>query len=84
MNIQKTNDETPDLLKNKVLQVQIGETRVISNRVLHAVDLDTDDSEILFQLIKPPINGQLVLSQTGKDDLVLREGDFFSEENGKN
>ena len=79
-----TNDEKPEIVTNKKLMVEVGESRVISNRVLHVTDKDTEDSEILFKILETPTQGELIRSIPGTADEVLRQGDTFSEEQGLN
>ena len=71
-------------MTNKKLLVEVGESRVISNRVLHVTDKDTEDSEILFKILETPTQGELIRSIPGTADEVLRKGDTFSEEQGLN
>lgn len=53
------DDETPRMLVNDGLEVEIGETREISNRVLKATDLDSDDSTLTYIIRFGPGQGLL-------------------------
>ena len=72
------------MIRNDKLQVQIGESRFISGRYLHATDLDTSDDQILFIVKSLPTEGELILNQFGKDDKILRKDESFTEDQGKN
>lgn len=80
--IERVNDEKPTIVRNEILRVQVGESRVLSNNALHSVDMDTNDSELLYHVTKTPTKGELIIKQFGKEDHVVREGDNFSEEQG--
>ena len=81
--IVAVNDERPSIIRNDVLRVEVGESRILSNHALHAVDLDSTDSELLYHLTKMPTKGELIIKQFGKEDHILRAGEYFSEEQGK-
>ena len=84
VHIIPVNDEKPVMIRNDKLQVQIGESRFISGRYLHATDLDTSDDQILFIVKSLPTEGELILNQFGKDDKILRKDESFTEDQGKN
>ena len=81
--ILAVNDERPSIVRNDPLRVEVGESRILSNHALHAVDMDTTDSELLYHLTKMPTKGELIIKQFGKEDHILRAGEYFSEEQGK-
>ena len=83
VHIIPVNDEKPVMIRNDKLQVQIGESRFISGRYLHATDLDTSDDQILFIVKSLPTEGELILNQFGKDDKILRKDESFTEDQGK-
>ncbi|XP_059207433.1 FRAS1-related extracellular matrix protein 2-like [Centropristis striata] len=53
------DDETPRMLINDGLEVEIGETKEINNKVLKATDLDSDDSTLTFIIQFGPGQGLL-------------------------
>ncbi|KAK5858567.1 hypothetical protein PBY51_002698 [Eleginops maclovinus] len=53
------DDETPRMLINDGLEVEIGETKEINNKVLKATDLDSDDSTLTFIIRFGPGQGLL-------------------------
>lgn len=53
------DDETPRMLINNGLEVEIGETKEISNKVLKATDLDSDDSTLTYIIRFGPGQGLL-------------------------
>ncbi|XP_076351865.1 extracellular matrix protein 3-like [Tachypleus tridentatus] len=55
------DDETPRLAINDGLEVGDGESKIITNTVLKAEDLDTEDSDITFVVRQPPKHGELII-----------------------
>uniref|UniRef100_A0AAQ4PV11 Calx-beta domain-containing protein n=1 Tax=Gasterosteus aculeatus aculeatus TaxID=481459 RepID=A0AAQ4PV11_GASAC len=53
------DDETPRMAVNDGLDVEIGETKVISNRALKATDLDSEDKELTYVVRYGPGQGYL-------------------------
>ncbi|XP_068606888.1 FRAS1-related extracellular matrix protein 3 [Brachionichthys hirsutus] len=53
------DDETPRMAINDGLDVEIGETKVIGNRVLKATDLDSVDRELIYVVRYGPGQGYL-------------------------
>ncbi|KAL2094307.1 hypothetical protein ACEWY4_009026 [Coilia grayii] len=53
------DDETPRLLINDGLEVEVGETKEISAKVLKATDLDSEDSTLTFIMRYGPSQGLL-------------------------
>uniref|UniRef100_H3CX40 FRAS1 related extracellular matrix 2a n=1 Tax=Tetraodon nigroviridis TaxID=99883 RepID=H3CX40_TETNG len=57
--IVSVDDETPRMLINDGLEVEIGETKEINNKALKATDLDSDDSTLTYILRFGPGQGLL-------------------------
>ncbi|XP_013785117.2 FRAS1-related extracellular matrix protein 2-like, partial [Limulus polyphemus] len=55
------DDETPRLAINDGLEVGKGESKIITNTVLKAEDLDTEDSDIIFVVRQPPKHGEFII-----------------------
>lgn len=53
------DDETPRMAINDGLEVEIGETKIISNRVMKATDLDSEDKELTYVVRYGPSQGYL-------------------------
>ncbi|XP_028974102.2 FRAS1-related extracellular matrix protein 3 [Esox lucius] len=53
------DDETPRMAINDGLEVEIGETKIINNRVLKATDLDSEDKELVYIIRYGPTQGYL-------------------------
>ncbi|XP_024921466.1 FRAS1-related extracellular matrix protein 2-like [Cynoglossus semilaevis] len=58
--IVPVDDETPRMLINDGLEVEIAETKEINNKVLKATDLDSDDSELAYIVRFGPGQGLLL------------------------
>ncbi|CAJ1059620.1 FRAS1-related extracellular matrix protein 1b [Xyrichtys novacula] len=77
--VMLVNDEKPRLLKNAGLQVDSGETRVISSVVLEAEDLDSGPNQVYYFLNSGPRFGKLQLkSESGWTKLSA--GQNFTQE----
>nr|XP_043898522.1 FRAS1-related extracellular matrix protein 2a isoform X2 [Solea senegalensis] len=57
--IVAVDDETPRMLINDGLEVEIGETKEINNKVLKATDLDSDDGTLAYVVRFGPSQGFL-------------------------
>lgn len=53
------DDETPRMAINDGLEVEIGETKVISNRVLKATDMDSEDKDLTYIIRYGPGQGYI-------------------------
>ncbi|XP_028833636.1 FRAS1-related extracellular matrix protein 3 isoform X1 [Denticeps clupeoides] len=53
------DDETPRMTINDGLEVEIGEAKVINNRVLKAEDLDSEDKELTYIIRYGPVQGYI-------------------------
>ncbi|XP_028977079.2 FRAS1-related extracellular matrix protein 2 [Esox lucius] len=53
------DDETPRMIVNDGLEVEVGETKEINNKVLKATDLDSDDSALIYVVRFGPDQGLL-------------------------
>uniref|UniRef100_A0A7M4DYV2 FRAS1-related extracellular matrix protein 1 n=1 Tax=Crocodylus porosus TaxID=8502 RepID=A0A7M4DYV2_CROPO len=67
------NDEKPMLSKKDEIEVNMGETRIISSAVLSAEDKDTPRERIYYLFERIPENGQLQL-KVGRDWVTLHTG----------
>ncbi|NWY42503.1 FREM1 protein, partial [Sylvia atricapilla] len=67
------NDEKPVLSKKNDIEVNIGETQIISSAVLSAEDKDTPRERIYYLFERLPENGQLQL-KVGQEWITLQTG----------
>ncbi|XP_053316906.1 FRAS1-related extracellular matrix protein 3 [Spea bombifrons] len=63
------DDETPRMTINDGLEVEIGQSKLITNKVLKATDLDSDDSTLTYIIRFGP--GQGLLQRLNQDGIVL-------------
>ncbi|XP_027739549.1 FRAS1-related extracellular matrix protein 1 [Empidonax traillii] len=73
------NDEKPLLRKKNDIEVNIGETRIISSAVLSAEDKDTPRERIYYLFERLPENGQLQL-KVGQGWVTLQTGMTCTQE----
>ncbi|XP_072716396.1 FRAS1-related extracellular matrix protein 1 isoform X1 [Ciconia boyciana] len=73
------NDEKPVLSKKNDIEVNMGETRIISSAVLSAEDKDTPREQIYYLFERLPENGQLQL-KVGQGWITLQTGMKFTQE----
>ncbi|XP_042355341.1 FRAS1-related extracellular matrix protein 2a [Plectropomus leopardus] len=75
------DDETPRMLINDGLEVEIGETKEINNKVLKATDLDSDDSSLTYIIRFGPGQGLLQRKiQSGSLENITRGMNFTQAE----
>ncbi|GAB6022620.1 hypothetical protein CHUAL_006715 [Chamberlinius hualienensis] len=79
--IISTDDETPTLAKNRGLELKLGQAKIITNRILKAIDIDSDDQQLLYIITMAPRHGQLVkLSQIDNRNAInLTINDNFTQ-----
>ncbi|XP_030630785.1 FRAS1-related extracellular matrix protein 2 [Chanos chanos] len=79
--ILPVDDETPRLAINSGLEVKIGETATITNRLLKATDLDSEDKNLTFVIRQGPVHGLIQhLSRTKDFVLNLTVGMRFTQD----
>ncbi|XP_027719030.1 FRAS1-related extracellular matrix protein 1 isoform X4 [Vombatus ursinus] len=71
--ILPVNDEKPVLTKKAEIEMNMGETRIISSAVLSATDKDTPREKIYYLFERLPENGQLQL-KIGRNWVSLQPG----------
>ncbi|KAF6084066.1 FRAS1 related extracellular matrix 2 [Phyllostomus discolor] len=75
------DDETPRMAINRGLEVEIGETKVVSNKILLATDLDSEDSSLVYVVRYGPEHGVLQRrTPTGAFENVSLGMNFTQEE----
>ncbi|KAM6991451.1 FRAS1-related extracellular matrix protein 1 [Passerculus sandwichensis] len=79
VNIIPVNDEKPALSKKNDIEVNVGETHIISSAVLSAEDKDTPRERIYYLFERLPENGQLQL-KVGQGWVTLLAGMKCSQE----
>ncbi|XP_022376363.1 FRAS1-related extracellular matrix protein 2 [Enhydra lutris kenyoni] len=53
------DDETPRMMINNGLEIEIGETKIINNKILMATDLDSEDKSLVYIIRYGPGHGLL-------------------------
>ena len=85
VHVRAHNDEPVRLVRNRALQVAYGGTRVLSTRVLKAVDADNDDSQLYYVLLGGPERGSLEARGWDGEWRGLGAGDNFTQDDvGRN
>ncbi|XP_069747817.1 FRAS1-related extracellular matrix protein 2-like isoform X2 [Narcine bancroftii] len=79
------DDETPRMTINDGLEIEIGETKTINNKILKATDLDSDDKTLVYILRYGPNQGLLQhLLPTGKSANITAGMNFTQDDVDKN
>ncbi|PIK50781.1 putative extracellular matrix protein FRAS1-like [Apostichopus japonicus] len=73
------NIHPPTLVVNGSITTEIGGTQVLNPSFFTAYDTDTSNYDLIFIVVSPPNNGQLLKIQRGVDT-ILRAKDRFSYE----
>uniref|UniRef100_A0A8D1U9Z7 FRAS1-related extracellular matrix protein 2 n=1 Tax=Sus scrofa TaxID=9823 RepID=A0A8D1U9Z7_PIG len=58
------DDETPRMAINNGLEIEIGETKVINNKILMATDLDSEDKSLVYVIRYGPRHGLLQIQKS--------------------
>ena len=77
------DDETPRLTVNTGLKLERKETKVITTRNLKAVDLDSDDKNLMYILMTKPALGHLQKVESPNVVRNLMLGDNFTQKDIK-
>uniref|UniRef100_A0A8C4NEW7 FRAS1 related extracellular matrix 2a n=1 Tax=Eptatretus burgeri TaxID=7764 RepID=A0A8C4NEW7_EPTBU len=64
-----SDDETPRMAINNGLDVEIGETKVITNKILKATDFDSEDKDLMYVIKFGPTQG--VLQRQGQNGILV-------------
>lgn len=59
ISVKLHNDERPEIMKNGGLELDYGDSALISNAVLQAQDEDNDDDELCYVIVEIPEKGSL-------------------------
>ncbi|XP_068611805.1 FRAS1-related extracellular matrix protein 1a [Brachionichthys hirsutus] len=73
------NDEAPRVIRNNGLEVEPGETRLISSVTLFAKDMDTPSSDIMYIFERVPTHGLLQIKE-GQEWVTLTPGTNCTQE----
>ncbi len=69
----------PEIYVNGSITSDIGGTTIIDTSFLTAFDPDTDADNLLFVVLSPPTNGELIKIERGQD-VIMQVGDSFTYE----
>ncbi|KAL6118931.1 frem1 [Pungitius sinensis] len=75
--INPTNDEIPQFVAQNIT-VREGEMKQLDSSVLHAVDLDVPKDSLVFNVVKAPQHGSIVIHGSEKSANKRREADPHS------
>ena len=79
ISIVSVDDETPQLTANTGLYLERGETKVITQDDLNAVDLDSEDDSLVYIIMAEPLFGKIQMAISSSKILDLREGENFTQ-----
>ncbi|XP_007950639.1 FRAS1-related extracellular matrix protein 2 [Orycteropus afer afer] len=79
------DDETPRMTINNGLEIEIGQTKIISNKVLMATDLDSEDKSLVYIIRYGPGHGLLQKQKpTGAFENITLGMNFTQDEVDRN
>ncbi|CAH6779056.1 Frem2 [Phodopus roborovskii] len=79
------DDETPRMTINNGLEIEVGETKVINNKILMATDLDSDDKSLVYIIRYGPGHGLLQRQKpTGVFENITLGMNFTQDEVDRN
>ncbi|XP_003799755.1 FRAS1-related extracellular matrix protein 2 [Otolemur garnettii] len=79
------DDETPRMAINNGLEIEIGETKVINNKILMATDLDSEDKSLVYIIRYGPGHGLLQRQKpTGAFENITLGMNFTQDEVDRN
>ncbi|KAM5147251.1 FRAS1-related extracellular matrix protein 2 [Callospermophilus lateralis] len=83
--ILPVDDETPRMTINNGLEIEIGETKVINNKILMATDLDSEDKSLVYIIRYGPGHGVLQRRKlTGAFENITLGMNFTQDEVDRN
>ncbi|VTJ65579.1 Hypothetical predicted protein [Marmota monax] len=83
--ILPVDDETPRMTINNGLEIEIGETKVINNKILMATDLDSEDKSLVYIIRYGPGHGLLQRQKlTGAFENITLGMNFTQDEVDRN
>ncbi|EHB17514.1 FRAS1-related extracellular matrix protein 2 [Heterocephalus glaber] len=79
------DDETPRMAINNGLEIEIGETKIINNKILMATDLDSEDKSLVYVMRYGPEHGVLQRRKlTGAFENITLGMNFTQDEVDRN
>uniref|UniRef100_A0A452VIT9 FRAS1-related extracellular matrix protein 2 n=1 Tax=Ursus maritimus TaxID=29073 RepID=A0A452VIT9_URSMA len=79
------DDETPRMMINNGLEIEIGETKIINNKILMATDLDSEDKSLVYIIRYGPGHGLLQRQKpTGAFENITLGMNFTQDEMDRN
>uniref|UniRef100_H2YPT4 Calx-beta domain-containing protein n=1 Tax=Ciona savignyi TaxID=51511 RepID=H2YPT4_CIOSA len=74
------DDETPRMTINNGIDVELDATVVITNNVLKATDLDSEDSSLMYVITFPPQHGALNVTRDGEVTQLVAGSNFTQDD----